>query len=157
MKYIKSLEKHFAKQQKKYSKGEIMDFSKLNMTEHADKGAKMQVMHPSTGEPLEGVTITLLGDDSTVQRLRLAELRQKALAKKGNFNKIYDLTEEHSQNIRISKTIGWEGVVWEGKELACTPENVRKIYSNDGFRWLVDQVDRFTVDRSNFLESADNS
>ena len=134
-----------------------MDLSKLNMTEHADKGAEMQVMHPSTGEPLDGVTITLLGDDSTVQRLRLAELRQKALAKKGNFNKIFDMTEEHSLNLRISKTIAWKGVLWEGKELDCTPENVRKIYSNDGFRWLVDQVDRFTKERSNYLSSADNS
>lgn len=133
-----------------------MDLSKLNMTEHADKGAEMQVVHPN-GEPLEGVTITLLGDDCTLQRQRIAEIRRKALANKNNFNKVYDKTEEEATNIRVSKTIAWSGVKWGEDDLPCTPENVRKIYTDGGYKWLVDQVDRFTMDRSNFLSSADNS
>lgn len=132
-----------------------MDLSKLNMTEHADKGAKMQVLHPATGEVLDGVTITLLGDDCTLQKQRYAELRRNAFKNKNQIDKALDRAEETALDLRISKTIAWEGIDWNGGPFECTPENVRKIYSDPGFSWLVEQVDRFTAERSNFLSNAD--
>lgn len=132
----------------------MIDLSSLNATEYADKGAKMQVVHPVTGEPIEGMSITLLGKDSTVYNQRIAAAKRKA-AKAKKYG-IEDAEDDALSN-RIACTVAWEGMVFNGEPLECIPDNVRKIYADDGFRWLVDQVDAFQRDRSNFFPKADVS
>jgi len=124
-----------------------MDFTKLNATEYANKGADLQVLHPATNEPLDGVIITLLGEDSAEYKKRIAEARRKMSTSKKRFS-IADAEAEAMEN-RIAVTVGWEGISEAGKELECTPENVRYMYEKYG--WLVEQVDKFVMDRANFF------
>jgi hypothetical protein len=130
-----------------------MDFGKLNATEYADKGAVLNVLHPATREPLPGVTITLLGQDSKVYKARLSKMRQSF----SGSNKKLDISkiEDEAANNRVAVTIAWEGVEENGKPLECTPENVRYMYEK--YDWLVEQVDRFVSDRANFFPTADVS
>jgi hypothetical protein len=130
-----------------------MDFSKLNAQEYADKGAVLQVLHPATGEPLEGVTITLLGQDSKVYKGKIADLRRRVINSKGKVD--IDRAETEAMNSRVAMTIGWNGIEENGEPKECTPDNVRYFY--DKYDWLIEQVDKFVGDRSNFFPTADES
>ena len=59
--------------------------------------------------------------------------------------------EAETIDILAKCTLSWEKVVLEGKELPCTYENAKTVYTN--FIWLREQVDAFINDRANFLES----
>jgi len=132
-----------------------MDISKLNLTEHANRGAELQILHPVNKTPLDGMTITLRGADSTLYRQRLAEWRRKFL----NTNKVPGVSdaEEQAMECRVACTVKWKGMELNGKPYECTPENVRELYSNPGYSWIVEQVDAFIQERSNFFVIADGS
>lgn len=132
-----------------------MDISKLNMTEHADRGAQLQLLHPVDKTPLEGVTVTLLGADSTLYRNRLAAWRGKFMS--SNKAPALNDAEEQAMECRVACTVSWQGMELGGKPYECTPENVRELYSNPGYSWLVEQVDAFIQERSNFFVIADGS
>jgi len=130
-----------------------MDLSKLDVTKPADKGAVMQVLDPWTNKPIEGMTVTLLGNDSTLRLKRLADINSECVGEDGNVN--IDAIRDKVKDIRVASTIAWTGFCLNGKELECTPENVRMIYDKTGFHWLVGQVDKFMGKRANFLSNAD--
>jgi len=132
-----------------------MDISKLDMTEHANRGAQLQVLHPVNKTPIEGMIITLLGTDSTLYRQRFAAWRQKFI----NTNNVPGINdaEEQAMECRAACTVNWKGMERDGKPYECTPQNVRELYSNPGYSWLVEQVDAFIQDRSNFFVIADGS
>lgn len=59
--------------------------------------------------------------------------------------------EDHVAAILAKCTVGWKGIVWEGKTLKFSQEEALKLYSNPGLKWLSDQVDRFVHHSANFL------
>lgn len=132
------------------------DLSKLSSAESAEQGAVMEVRHPETGEPLMAedgspVTITLAGEDSSAYR-RALHASQNRRFQRGNLAKI-KAEELHNDNLEIlaACTLAWSNLAYAGEELPCTKHNALRLYRDEGFRWLVEQVDAFVKDRSHFL------
>ena len=133
-----------------------MDLAKLDLTEHANNGATMDVMHPITGEPLLDangfpVTVTLLGADSTKMRQEMSNRAKKQLASKSKPVNNIEEAEKLSAELLAVITVSWSGITENGQEIECNRENAIKVYTK--YSWLRQQVDAFTTDRANFYKA----
>jgi len=128
-----------------------MDFSDLDVTTAADKGAEMQVRHPVTGEAMDA-SIVLLGSDSKTFRDIVRDRARDAMNQRKRKNVSLEEAEEQALSTLVRCTVSWKGVQEKGESLKCTPENVEHMYK--GYPWLREQVDEFIGDRANFLKSA---
>lgn len=112
-------------------------------TRRVDEGYVIQVKHPLKGK-IEGMTITLLGPDSEVFRIAMRELAEWQLKRiaAGFVLGVKDviLVEGGHTEVLVNLTSAWTGFVKDGKEIPCTPENVRQIYNQPGFTWLYNQL-----------------
>ena len=129
-----------------------MDFTKLDVTTSANAGAVMQVTHPSTGDELEGTTITLLGQDSDIYQKEIKKRAEQSLNNRNGRNKKVDLDEAKIKGAELLArlTTAWTGIA-EGKtELECNFDNCVKMYLK--YPWLREQVEAFITDRGNFIK-----
>lgn len=121
----------------------------------ADDGAILEVVHPESEEIIPGMTITLLGQDSKVYRKIQLAKQQAALNRIAKGKKAIELDAEKlvedSIDDLVKITTAWSGFMLDGKELECTPENVRTVYSE--WAWIKEQVQEFVADRSNFFRA----
>ena len=60
---------------------------------------------------------------------------------------------EDSIDDLVKLTTAWSGFVLDGKDLDCTPENVRTVYSD--WSWIKEQVQEFVSNRANFFRAND--
>lgn len=123
----------------------------------AEEGVTMQVLHPETEEPIEGMTITLLGQDSSTYK-KLKRVRQNAvLARVSKGKKAAQLDaeklEQESVDDLVQLTTDWTGFELDGATLDLTPGNVRTVY--EGWDWLREQAQEFVANRANFFRRAD--
>jgi hypothetical protein len=123
----------------------------------ADDGAVLNIVHPETEELIDGMTITLLGQDSKVYRKIQLAKQQAALNRISKGKKAVDFDAEKlaedSIDDLVKLTVAWEGFTLDSKKLDCTPENVRKVYNE--WSWIKEQVAEFVADRANFFRSND--
>lgn len=121
----------------------------------ADQGAVMQVVHPDTQEPIEGMTIKLLGQDSNIYEKITLKKQQSALARISRGKNALDVDAAQMQADGISDlvalTVDWSGFELDGKALKATPEHYRQVYV--GWRWIREQVQEFVADRANFFRA----
>lgn len=119
----------------------------------ADDGAVLEIVHPETEEVIAGMTITLLGQDSKVYRKLQMGKQQAALNRMAKGKKALDLDaeklSEDSIDDLVKLTTSWAGFTLDGKELDCTSENVRTVYSD--WAWIKEQVQEFVGNRANFF------
>lgn len=133
-----------------------MDLAKLDLTEHANNGATMEVVHPITNEKLLDsngfpVTVTLLGADSTKMRQEMSDRAKRQLAKKQQSVRTIDEAEKLSAELLATITVGWSGFTENGEVIECNRENAIRLYTK--YSWLRQQVDAFTTDRANFYKA----
>jgi hypothetical protein len=123
----------------------------------ADDGAVLQILHPESEEAIEGMTITLLGQDSKVYRKIQLSKQQAALNRISKGKRAVDLDAEKlaedSIDDLVKLTVSWSGFKLDDVKLDCTPENVRKVYNE--WSWIKEQVSEFVADRANFFRSND--
>lgn len=123
----------------------------------ADDGAVLNIVHPETEEVIEGMTVTLLGQDSKIYRKLQLGKQQAALNRMAKGKKALDLDaeklSEDSIDDLVKLTTGWAGFELDGKALDCTPENVRKVYAD--WAWIKEQVQEFVGNRANFFRAND--
>lgn len=123
----------------------------------ADDGATLNIVHPETEEVIEGMKITLLGQDSKVYRKIQLAKQQAALNRISKGKKAVDFDAEKlaedSIDDLVKLTVSWEGFTLDSKKLDCTPENVRKVYGE--WSWIKEQVSEFVADRANFFRAND--
>ncbi len=129
-----------------------MDLNSLKPVK-ADEGSVMNVVHPETEEVIEGMSITLLGQDSSVYRKiqlgkQQAALNRMAKGKKGLDLNAEKLAEDTIDDL-VKMTVEWEGFTLDGKELKPTADNVRKIYTE--WPWIREQAQEFVNNRANFF------
>lgn len=121
----------------------------------ADDGATLQIVHPESEEVIDGMTITLLGQDSKVYRKIQLAKQQAALNRIAKGKKAIDLDAEKlaedSIDDLVQLTTDWTGFVLDGNPLECTPENIRTVYGE--WAWIKEQVQEFVADRSNFFRA----
>jgi hypothetical protein len=135
-----------------------MDLSKVLDT--AETGAVLKVKHPSTGETIKNddgsdLTITLAGIDSARWRKgqdSIGDRRLKAATPRGGSSSYKSMGEAREDQVFLlaNATLSWNGVELEGKAIECTLDNAKMVYSHPNLGWLVEQVDRFIADRTNF-------
>ncbi len=126
-------------------------------TVKADEGAVLQIIDSKTEEPIEGVTITLLGQDSKVYRkIQLARsqaiLNRAAKGKKGVDLDAEKMAEDTIDDL-VKLTVTWTGFEEDGQPLAATPENFAKVYGDPGLAWNKEQVQEFVAERANFFRA----
>jgi len=123
----------------------------------ADDGAVLKIVHPETEEVIEGMTITLLGQDSKVYRKLQMSKQQAALNRISKGKKAVDFDAEKlaedSIDDLVKLTTAWSGFTLNGKDLECTPENVRTVYAD--WSWIKEQVQEFVGNRANFFRAND--
>lgn len=129
-----------------------MDLNKLSTAEAFDVGSVMQVMHPVTGEPVDGMTITLAGQDSRRYLDAQRAIADRRLTRKDPMT-AKDLEAEDLDGL-VAVTIAWTGFEWGNEPTECTPTNVRRIYADHGFAWLKRQVNAHVHERKNFLKTS---
>lgn len=119
----------------------------------ANEGAVMQVIDPDTEEPIEGMTITLLGQDSDLYEKLSLKRSQAALNRMSKGKKVVDMDAEKLQDAiledTVALTVDWTGFELNGKELKPTPDNIRKVYK--GWKFIKEQAQEFVAERSNFF------
>jgi len=134
--------------------GKPFDLSNLDTSAAAEMGAVLDVLHPTENLPI-GVRITLAGADSDIYQkfVNKAANKVRQRIKPGRPYTPPSQEEENERGIAllVACTLGWEGMIMNGKEYPFTPENARVLYANPGYTWLRTQVDEFIGDRSNFL------
>ena len=134
-----------------------MDLAKLDLTDHANNGAVMDVLHPLSGELLKdsdnnNVTITLLGSDSTQMRNAMSNRAKQQLAsKKPNQITTIDEAEQASAELLASVVVSWSGLEENGQPIECINRNV--VATLKKYSWLRLQIDQFVSDRSNFFKA----
>ena len=121
----------------------------------ADDGAVLSLVHPETEEVIEGMTITLLGQDSKVYRKLQMGKQQAALNRMAKGKKAIDLDaeklSEDSIEDLVKLTTAWTGFALDGKDLELTPDNARMVYNE--WSWIKEQVQEFVGNRANFFRA----
>jgi hypothetical protein len=123
----------------------------------ADDGAILNIVHPETEELIDGMTVTLLGQDSKIYRKLQLGKQQAALNRMAKGKKALDLDaeklSEDSIDDLVKLTTAWSGFELDGKKLDCNPDNVRKVYAE--WAWIKEQVQEFVGNRANFFRAND--
>ena len=134
------------------------DLKSLNMTDHAEKGAELVILHPTTGEPLTGDEegsvwkIRLIGSDAKVVKDAKHAVLNKRISQSvasGKLRARANDLEKDGIDVLVRCTQSWENIVEGGQVVPFTPDNARRLYRD--YDWLREQVESFISDRSNFL------
>lgn len=119
-----------------------MDLSNLDLELASAEGIEVKIHHPVNGDTLmqangEPVSIRIYGTESK-------EFKAQARIQRGKFKGKVDMdSDQFNQSmieVLVKCTVSWTGIEWEGAPLECTEDNVRKLYNNGGFSWLVKQL-----------------
>lgn len=111
---------------------------------------EIQIFNPITKKPT-GIYVTVLSKDSEVYRdlqKKQAHARFKQFGRQRSAALTSEELEEESLQLLVACTKTWRGMAYKGKELDCSPENVRMIYEN--VSTIREQVDDAIHDRGNF-------
>lgn len=137
----------------------LLDLAALDLSNKSSQSATLQLEHPVTGEeltivsPTTGeetpVTITLVGMDSETYRHAQNAVANRRINGRRKKISVEELNRE-SIEILARCTLGWQGIVVDGQELAPDVENAVKLYTR--FPWIKEQADAFASDRANYLQ-----
>lgn len=114
--------------------------------------AQLVILHPHTGAETS-IVLTLASPDSAKYRKLNMALRNKSLqyATKSRGMASAERMDEDALTLLVGATVSWSGVMENGEMLECTPENVRRLYTDLPF--VREQVDMFLGDRKNFFKN----
>ncbi len=102
--------------------------------------AVIPVLHPLTGEPIDGMTYTLAGKTSPEFRSAAREADKQADA------------EDKGVDLFAGAITDWDGFEENGVVLDCDMETKRRILKQ--YDWLLEQVIEKLRDKSTFLPNA---
>ncbi len=132
-------------------KDSALDLDALDMQQGADAGARMDLLHPATGEPT-GAWLTLLGTDSDIYRRAQRALQRKRMARAVKSRRMAIPPEEleaEALDLLVAVTTGWGGLNAKGQPLAFSADAARAFYTRH--RWAREQAEEFIGERANFL------
>jgi len=134
------------------------DIDEFDSVAAADAGAVMQVLDRATNLPMEGVTITIVGEDS--ERFRkaqhvIANRRTAARIVSRNMPPSAEEMDVEVVDLMASCVIGWTGFFASGLPIDQNHENVKKTFKRHP--WLLDQALIFRANRANFMKASPKS
>lgn len=99
------------------------------------------------------VRLQLVGQDSP----RIVEVRRDALRRELNSKK-GKLSPHENEKQRVEgaarATIAWEGFMLSGKPLDFSTDNAKMVYSRPECLFILEQLEAFVMDRTNFLSKS---
>lgn len=117
-----------------------MDLKGLSPAE----SARLDLKHPVTFEVIPDAFLMVCGSDSKQYRAMMVEVARESAEKKPDLDSAYDKT-----NARLAKlVVEINGLKEDGKPIT---DPVRMLTD---YPWIREQVDRFVMQRSNFLPKA---
>jgi hypothetical protein len=123
-----------------------------------NSGAVMPLLDPA-GVPIENedgtpLTITLVARNSVkgLAALRANANRRMAEARRGQQSGV-ERNEADATEVLAACTIAWTIELLDGAAFSCTPDNARKLYSDDRFRRWREQADDFISSEANFIKA----
>lgn len=149
-----------------------LDIASLDTVEASDKGARIELKHPTTGDPL-GVFITVLGKHSHTFRDIVRDRINKRVREEANAArrgkpatlKTAEVQEAEGVELLAACTTGWdteskvEGepgkvtssptMTFRGEQLPFNMANAIRVYSE--ILWVREQVDAAIGDLENFI------
>lgn len=142
----------------------MLDLASLDTAEASDKGARVELNHPTTNMPL-GMFVTILGKHSQVFREIVRErvnkrVRDEANATRRNKqpdNYTAEQVEREAIELLVACTISWDSgegkpfLFFKGEELPYTMQNAITVYSE--MIWIREQVDNAIGDLENFIKA----
>jgi hypothetical protein len=134
-----------------------VDLADLDTAKGGEEGFELQLLHPTTGDPLT-TKITVLGQDSdTYQDAAREQARKRSVAmrKRRNYQPSTEELDSDFIDLAVAATKGWVDMQVDGKDYPFTVANARLLYRR--FKWIREQVESAIGDRNNFLPSAANS
>lgn len=133
-----------------------VDLSSIDTVKGANEGFEVKIYHPGTNEDLD-IVINVLGKDSDefVKTSRAQLKKRMAKISKGGFRSTSAIPVEEIESdglqLLAACTKSWRGVVIDGKEVPCSPDNAVMVYER--FPWIKEQIDAAIGDRANFIKS----
>ena len=132
--------------------GENKMFDIAAYKNEAQDVATVTIMHPGTGEPTSiKITVASMDSEKYKQISMKVQNEQLKYAMKNRGKTTAERIASNSLEILVGATVAWEGLAEGDKPLPCTPENVRRVYTDLPF--IKEQVDEFLGDRRNFIRS----
>ena len=132
------------------------DLASIAMT-RADDGVPMTILHPLTRQPImtasgQPMSITLAGRFSETNRQALRAIQVKRVEM---VDARQPITEEHITRENIDQlsacTQSWNFDELDGQPFPCTPQNIRRFWSDKRFIWLHERALQFIAEDRNFL------
>ncbi len=114
------------------------------------QAADLSVLHPVTKEPT-GIVLKVVGRDSSQFKQKARELLRASLAKKKE-ETILD-RENENQELVASAIVGWNDEADEAFG-SYTPARALEIVKMDELAFMLEQVEEFIAERSNFFRPA---
>lgn len=137
-----------------------LDLSALDTTASSEKGAVLELLHPTSGAVLtqsdgSKVTITLAGEDSErYRRATRASIDRRLKAQQSG--RRLQLYAEEMENDAIERlvavTISWSGIGMGEGDLPFSADAARALYRK--LPWVREQAEAFVLDRANFLKAS---
>ena len=125
-----------------------MDFNELATADAHEAGAEVVIRHPVTGKPTD-VVIRVQGLDSKAWRKAQKDMQRKIIKAMADGSAVED-TSEYEIEALVSITLGWDGIVKDGKPFTFSKKRCKELYlSSPPVR---DQVDAFVGKRANFTK-----
>lgn len=155
-----------------------IDLADLNTSEGSDKGARIELVHPTNGAKL-GLFITVLGKHSQVfreivrERVNKRVQREAMAARRGRdvAPRTAEEVEREALELLVACTLGWDTetvikpadkakgveaeieksptITFKGEPLPFNAANALNVYSE--LLWLREQVDNAIGDLENFI------
>jgi len=134
-----------------------MDLSEIKLTEKSNDGAKMDLIHPVSGEILmdgdgNSMYIRVAGVYSDHYQKSSRSVMDRRLSKQKGRKKV-NITAEQMENENTETiarcVIDWNILV-NSVVPPCDFENVYKVLIDPQFRWIREQIEDFMEDDSNF-------
>jgi len=100
------------------------------------------------------ITISLVRMDcreAVVFRQKQQNQKLGAASRKGRVKITAKEIEEDALDLAVMCTRAWTNFVIGDENLACNAGNVRKVYSDAKFSWILEQVTEFIGEESHFL------
>lgn len=122
-------------------------------------GAEMQVYHPKTGKPLDGMTVTVRSFQHEEVQAVVKRQQTRAAMKVGRDGKPLEPTKEETERNAVelydALIEDWSGFALNGESLACNHENKRDIVTGKKWDWLLLDVLNFASTGGNYFRPDD--
>jgi hypothetical protein len=133
--------------------GNTIDLLSLDTAEACDRGAEIELLHPTTKKPL-GQFVSIVGKDSKVFRDNVAAFGKRradhAALHRGRQSEATTVEKDDAQNteLLVNCTTGFRNINLGGTELPFNRENCAKLYS---IIFIRDQINLAIGDLENFM------